>query len=633
MTRLHLLGASAAALLLAAPAAAFAQDKDAEPSVSELVATASLDDGGVRRDLIGGSATVISADDLEQRGVVLIGDVLRDVPGIAVSRSGCGGCLQQVRIRGAEANHTLVLVDGMNLANPVGRETDFSTLLGEDGARVEVLRGQQSALYGSEAIGGVVQYFTPDGRTSPGLRVRGEYGSFNTFAGALQQGGGNDNLDYIFSFGAYDSDGTTNTRAGTRDLASDNLTFSTKWHFRLSDKMKLTAVLRANKSSSEFNSATDATGVLLDSAPDAGKGSNTLGKIELLRASPDSPWTHNLSIHSAHMSSHSTSFGSTYDSGGVRQKGAYVATYSFGDDDFKQKITASADYTHESFKQTYDPVRHTLKTRGLIGVYDLVIRDSTAFGASIRNDSNDRFAAFTSYRVQATHSFPSGTRIRAAAGSGIQYPTQFELFGFSGTYLANANLKPEKSEGWEVGLEQSLFDKSVLVGVAYFDNELTDKISTTGFPISTPVNTAGVSNQSGVEVFADIRLDNGISIDASYTNLDSTDGTPPVKTVRRADSIASLNINWASPDDVFRVNVGLRYNGEQKDNRFPFGPPYVVPVVLPAYTLVNLNAQWKINDKVTLYGRADNLFDERYEEVYSYVGPGREVSIGLKARF
>ena len=119
----------------------------------------------------------------------------------------------------------------------------------------------------------------------------------------------------------------------------------------------------------------------------------------------------------------------------------------------------------------------------------------------------------------------------------------------------------------------------------------------------------------------------------AYTYLDSRDGDPPTQTVRRAPNIASANFNWSSDKDVVRVNLNIRYNGEQRDNAFPPVPPFEAPEVLPAFTLVGLNVDWKLNDQLTLYAHADNLFDKRYEEVFSYVSPGRQVVAGVKAHF
>ncbi|QKS01195.1 TonB-dependent receptor [Sphingomonas sp. CL5.1] len=615
-----------------APSAALAQSPEGA-GTDDVVVTASIIGEGVPRDLIGGSITTLSADDLEQRGTRQLADVLRDVPGVEVSRSGCLGCTTQVRLRGAEANHTLVLVDGIDLASPVSREADFSTMLGEDGARVEVLRGQQSALYGSQAIGGVIQYFTPDGRTSPGVRARLEYGSFNTFSGNLQAGGSSGKADYIASFTAYDSDGTTDTRTGTRDLGYWNYTLSGKAHYAFSDTVRLFGVVRWNRNRSDFNSGSDSDGALIDTPGNYATAENLVGRLALQVDALGGRWSNNLSVEGLDARSSSYSFGSPYTSRGTRVKTAFVTAIAFGDDHIKHKLTASVDYQHETFEQVYDAARHDLDTIGLVGVYDLVVDEDTAFSASVRNDSNNRFKSFTSYRVQATHSFPTGTRLRAAAGSGIQYPTQFELFGYSGTFLANPGLRPEKSEGWEAGIEQKLLGKAILIGATYFSNVLTDKISSMGFPVSTPVNLAGRAHQKGVEAFANIHLADGLAIDAAYTYLDSTDGVPPTQTVRRARNIASANVNWSAPGDRLRLNLNVRYNGSQFDNAFPPAPPYQVLERLAPYTVVNVNAEYRLGEKFTLFVRADNLFDERYEEVWSYVAPGRLVSGGVKARF
>lgn len=628
VNRLCALGfAASSAALAQAPAADAGNNRD------DVIVTASISSEGIPRDLIGGSVTTLSADDLEQRGTRQFSDVLRDVPGVEVSRSGCLGCTTQVRLRGAEANHTLVLVDGINLASPVSREADFSTMLAEDGARVEVLRGQQSALHGSEAIGGVIQYFTPDGKTSPGLRARVEYGSFNTISGALQAGGHSGAADYMLSFTAYDSDGTTDTRIGTRDLAYWNYTLSGKAHYAFSDDIRLFAVARWNKSKSDFNSGSDVEGALLDTPGDYATAENLVGRLELQADALNGRWSSSLSVEGLDARSSSYSFGSLYSQKGTRIKGAFVTSLTFGDDHIRHKLTTSADYQNETFEQVYDPIQRDLETTGIVGAYDLVVDNNTAFGASIRHDSNNRFKSFTSYRIQATHSFPMGTRIRAAAGSGIQYPTQFELFGFSGTFQANPNLRPEKSEGWEVGIEQRIMGQTARLGITYFSNQLTDKISSQGFPVAAPVNLTGKAHQKGVETFAEIHFPKGLAIDASYTYLDSTDGVPASQALRRAKNIASANLNWRAPNETLRLNLGVRYNGSQLDNAFPPAPPYVVLQRLPPYTVVNLNAEYRLSNQITLFARADNLFDARYEDLWSYVAPGRTVFGGVKAQF
>ena len=161
--------------------------------------------GGIRSDLLGSSSTILEPIDLQLRQTVIVSDILRDVPGIAVSRTGPVGQFTQVRIRGAEANHTLVLIDGIKASDPFYGEFEFETLIADDVAKIEVLRGEQSALYGSDAIGGVIHYITATGAEAPGMRGRIEAGSFGTVNGSLRAAGVVGALDYAIS-SAYSRD-------------------------------------------------------------------------------------------------------------------------------------------------------------------------------------------------------------------------------------------------------------------------------------------------------------------------------------------------------------------------------------------------------------------------------------------
>ena len=171
----------AIAIAIATPAFAQAQ----QPNDDEIIVTATRARVGAERDTLGASVTVITPEDLETRQTRVVSDVLRDVAGVSVNRSGAVGANTQVRLRGAEGNHTLVLIDGMEVSDPYIGEFDFATLIADDVARVEVLRGQQSALYGSDAIGGVIHYITASGADAPGLRGHGEYGASNTVDAAV----------------------------------------------------------------------------------------------------------------------------------------------------------------------------------------------------------------------------------------------------------------------------------------------------------------------------------------------------------------------------------------------------------------------------------------------------------------
>jgi len=158
-----------------------AQETQANVKETDIIVTASRSGDAVPRSLVAASVSVIDSDDIEQRQIRQVSDVLRDVPGIAVNEV---AGLTQLRLRGAEGNHTLILIDGIEVASPFYGEFDFGTLIADEKARIEVLRGQQSALYGSDAIGGVIDYRTMTGAEAPGFFARAEVGTFESFAGA-----------------------------------------------------------------------------------------------------------------------------------------------------------------------------------------------------------------------------------------------------------------------------------------------------------------------------------------------------------------------------------------------------------------------------------------------------------------
>ena len=235
-----------AALILPATASAESDAGGAAP----LVVTGSRAPEPIAADQLGGSLTVIDTEALVQRQAREIADILRDVPGLAVS--GVAG-QTQIRIRGTEANHTLVLIDGIEVSDPFFGEFDFGSLAIDEAARIEVLRGQQSALYGSDAIGGVIHYITLSGREASGLQLRAEGGSFGTFNAAARYGGVAGNFDYAVSATHLGTDGTAGTRGGTRNLGKETNTISANTLWTPTPDVRLRFVGRWTETQSDFN--------------------------------------------------------------------------------------------------------------------------------------------------------------------------------------------------------------------------------------------------------------------------------------------------------------------------------------------------------------------------------------------
>lgn len=626
--------------LLLVSAQAAATPSSAKPD-EEIVVTGSRLGEGMPANQLGGSITVIDSETMERRQIREVSDVLRDVPGVAVA--GTPG-LEQIRLRGTEANHVLVLVDGIEVSDPFFGEFDFSSLMVDEISKMEVLRGPQSAIYGSDAIGGVIHYVTASGRESPGASARIEAGSFATANAAARVGGGSENFDYALTATGRRTGGTPNARNGERDLDASNVALGAKLGWSPSDRFRWKSVLRYSYLKSDFNTsdadpASPTFGQTIDSPGLFLKNSSLHGLTRVEFDVLEGSWSHALTAQFTH-AERDTFDDTSRTSGnrGDRVKGSYDTTLTLGSGPTRHRLTFGADIEKESFRNAdpsgfaFEGWNH-INNAGLVGQYELLVGDHASLGMAVRHDINSRFADDTTFRVQGSYRLASGTRIRAAIGSGIKNPGIFELFGFvDGQFLGNPDLKPEKSRGWEAGVEQEIGEDG-RVGLTYFSSRLHDEIIFAFLPGIGFVGANGdeVSSQRGVEAFANLRLGQSWRIDAAYTYLRARQAG--AEEVRRPNHVASLAVDYRAPGGQWGTTIVARYNGGAVDDAFvlpPFGSP--VRVKLDEYFLLNWNVDYRLTSQLELFGRVENLFDEHYEEVFSFVSPGRAAYAGIRWR-
>jgi vitamin B12 transporter len=657
------------AILGASPLTAFAQQAAPPSSVDPLVVTASRSGDATPADLVGASVTVVDDQALQQRQTVVVSDVLRDVPGVAVSRTGGVGDMTQVRIRGGEGNQTLVLIDGIKASDPFFDEYDFGTIIADPDARIEVLRGQQSSLYGSDAIGGVISYTTLTGAEAPGIHVRAEGGSMGTYSGGARIAGVSGDLDYSVSASGLHTDGYPVAVGGSRNLGSDSAGVSAKLIWSPLPNLHITGVARYSYTNADTDdqgqdpSNPKMFGLTFDS-PGAHFVNDALyGLVRAQLDSFDGHWTNAVSAQIADTrrsefdvpNSDAPFAGQTTSKQdgdhGLRYRESFDSTYRFGDEAFKQHVTLAFDGEQNTSQTTVSPFgaftgEEHLDNTGLVGEYGLIWNDRATFDASVRHDWNNRFSDDTTYHVDASYKLDGGVRLHAAAGSGVKDPSFSELFDFfAGKFLGNPNLQPEKSEGWEAGVDYTFLKGRANVGATYFDSRATDSITTSfATGVAMPVNLPGTNPSRGVELFADAQIGPEWRIDLAYTYLDAPQHLEVIEdgvddpgfdgqAVRRAKDIASANLTWAPAGQPFTGTLTVRYNGKQGDEAFT--DPSFTPVLvnLKAFTLVNLNATWKLNQTVELYGRIENLFDQGYQEVFSFQGAGHAAYGGVRLRF
>ncbi len=598
---------------------------------------------------IGSSISSIDTNDFARQANFDVSQLLRTVPNMSVNRAGPLGALTQVRIRGAEANHTLVLIDGIEV-NDVGNgsEFNFAHLAGADISRIEVLRGPQSARFGADTIGGVIGIFTNQA-AEPGVKthVNLESGSFKTHYGSAgvsvaQPHGknlwtGQLNVSRMISDG-YSASPLGNENDGFEDSSARG-SVGYQWGDASLVKVTLSQTeIDAQGDEQDFDFPSTATqGLVIDADQNNAskqRFANFLLKTEYFG------WQQQLSI--SETKNRSRFFDTdTLVSGlnGERSKVDLQTSKLVEVGDLTHSLLIGAQYEGRKFENIYPSItgaNYAAKDRqqSFIGEYVLQT-PSRSIALSVRADDNQRFDNATTARVTFSQNLPQNLRLHSSWGQGIANPTFFELFGFTpNSFTGNPNLQPEESTSWDLGLTGSLLSGRVGFDLTYFSADLTNEIETvfdmTTFT-SSPANQTGNSQRHGWEMSMDAAINEQLSVTAHWNFLHSRDPDARVE-VRRPEKSGSVSLHYASTNDQGRVSLQVLHNGKNQDSEFIFSTTQD-RVTLASYTLVNLTASYDLKPNVTLYLRGENLLDDDYQEVFGYQAPGVGVYAGLKARF
>lgn len=595
---------------------------------------------------VGSSVTVITEEMLATRRPTFVADALRDVPGVAMSRGGGYGAVTQARIRGAEGNHTLVLIDGVEANNPIsGSEFDFANLAATDIERIEVLRGPQSALYGSDAIGGVINVITRG--AAPGFdgTFGVEAGNLGTHAAKLSAGGGTSRASGRVHAARIKTDGSNISRFGTERDGFDSETLRLDGRFRVGDVWSVRANAHALDSEQDFDTQdfafpeTETQGLVVDDDV----SSRLEQRFASIDASAELPRT------AYRFRAARTKTRNTFLDGGVftgrnegdKTKLDWQATIALGPLTADGPVGSGHGITlaleHErvdylNVGATPDAAENQSRDdsqTSIVAEYRRVL-GRAALSASVRHDDNDLFDDASTYRLSGTFAAAERTRVRASVGTGITNPGFFELFGFfPGSFVGNPALTPERSTSFDVGIEHRL--GRARVDVTYFRADLEDEIVTvfdeTSF-LTTAENLPGESERRGVELAVSAAPTARWNVAASYTYTDARqpDGSAEV---RRPRHVASLDNALELVGGRARLNVGIDYTGRQLDDEFVFATPEE-RVELDAFVLVNVAGSIDISPRLRLYARVENALDETYEEWFSYRGRGRSWLVGFE---
>ncbi len=600
---------------------------------------------------LGTHVTVVEGDDLRARGVTQVLDALREVPGLIVVQGGSFGAITSVFLRGGESDHVQVLVDGVKVNQP-GGAYDFASLTTENVDRIEVVRGPSSALYGSDAMSGVIQVITRAGSGGPRGSIAVRAGSFGRQDLSADLSGGSDDASYAFSLSRLRTDGIL-----AFNNSHQNTVFSGNVALRPDDATSARLSIRAGER--EYHFPTDGSGNVVDENALAFEDEVSVA-LDVSRLVSD-----RLEIR-ARLTSFEVDGGSDDLPDGpadtlgfygftslnsVNRTAADVrADLSFGAATVATLGIEFEDQSQRSFSESLSQFGPSTgrsdDDRWNRGAYGHIVTAAGALSANggLRLEDNERFGEFVTWQIGAAYAFSETGRLRGAAGRGIKEPTFFENFA-SGFARGNPDLEPERSTSWEVGVEQELFTGALDLQATYFDQSFRDLIQYTFAPPNpTDPNyfNAAAATARGIEVAAAVSMGalrasadlTWLDTETSDAGFDEGEGTTFVEgaaLLRRPET--QLNAFGAyQVSSGSRLSVTARRIGPREDRDFRSFP--AMPVTLEAHTVVDVGAEVTLvaptggRPGFTLTLRGENLFDESYEEVFGFGAPGRGLYVG-----
>ena len=606
---------SAAAIAVAAPA--FAQISETEENrLGPVVVEGSRLDQTATE--VGSSVSIISEEDLEQLNLDFALDAVATAPGVTINQNGAFGGSASVRIRGASSGQTLVLIDGVPVGDPSTTDGSFNFAYLDTAniERIEILKGPQSTLWGSDAIGGVVSLTTKQPEPGFGGSAFAEYGSFNTLRGGASVEGANDTGDFRLSATGISTDGISKAdedNGNTEDDAYDSTTLSAKGGLNLPNKARLEATVLYNDAESEYDSYSGGAQGNVADGDEVTQNETLSGNVSLELPLLDDRFENLFLVGYSDITRENFTDGAqSYFAEGDRTLYRYQGTFNIND-------MNTLSFGAEREETTANDEDAALDS--LFALYELKPVESLTLTAGVRNDDDNRFGSETTARVAAAWNPTDQVTVRSSWGQGFKAPSLYQttyICTFCGLTEPNRDLKPETSEAFDIGVDWRSSDGRVEAGVTYFDQDTENLID---FSYTAGYDNIAQVESKGVELFAGYVLTDWLSVNGNYTYIDAEDGDGNELT-RLPEHSGNVSLS-VDPDGPFSGAVLVRYNGDEANTN---------GTTLDGWTRVDLTGRYALNESVELYGRVENLFDEEYETVYRYGQPGRAVFGGVRFR-
>ena len=627
-----------------------AQVPDSATSLGTIVVTATK--SPVDKGKLSQSVTTISGDELRARGVARVSDALRTVPGAAVVQNGSTGSVNTIFLRGGESRYTKVLIDGVAV-NSSGGFFDFSHLSTDNIDRIEIVRGPAGVVHGADAMSGVIQIFTKQGGGPASLSATARGGTYGTREAALESrgatgrarysvGGSSRHTDGIFDFNNQYTNGTLSGSLGLTPREGTDILLSTRY------------------GAAEYHYPTDYTGVPIDSSAyrvqhrltvglsgsarftDAVTGRVRLGTNEV------SDLTELMMLQFSSMEI----VKSSQLARNKRRSGEAGLSFTLPR---ASRLDAGVEYIYESERSndtetaiggsavptsSFDADRHT---RAAYAELTSEIASAT-FTLAGRVDDNSEYDSHATYRIGASLPLGSLTRVRASLATAFNAPAFNQIRPTLFT-VGSPGLKPERALSWEIGGEQSLADRRIIIAGTVFRQRFMDMIQ---FVSGGPPNFLGSfanlteAESNGIEGELTVRPAAGWTATAAYTVAEPRvrkvsadyegDLRPGDALIRRPTHSGNATVSWARKAASFSTTA--LYVGKRPDLDFTQFPSPTV--TLPSYFRFDAAGEAEVfrfaagRSAIALTLRIENLLDRDYEDVLNFTTPGRTILVGAR---
>ncbi len=592
------------------------------------------------------SITVIDSAEIVNSKKDNVLDLLRDEYGVNVVQQGGPGKLASVYMRGGGSEHTLVLIDGieMNMPGDPGNTYDFSNLPTDNIERIEILRGPQSTLYGSDALAGVINIITKTGEGRNKYSLSAEGGTYNTykFNGGLS--GTYDIFNYQVNLNRMKTDGFSSAAArygNTEKDGASNFTGSVKAGINLDNDFQLNLFYQHTGGSADYDQWGGPFG---DDPTYVYNLDENIFRMETFFSDYNNAWNGKAGV-SYMRNVRKYSFDSTlynpaasrsmYD--GKKIKFDIQNTFNFAK---PFSLTIGGEHERETALSNYfinqqsgnfvsNFPSQSSTTKGFFAEEQSNISDRFFFNLGLRYDNHNKFGDAVTFRLApAIMIWETGTKLKATYGTGFKAPSLFYLYDPA---FGNENLQPEKSSGWDAGFEQYLWNDRITAGATYFSNQF-EKLF--GFDSNFKTININQAESNGIEMFVTARPVEGLTLKLNYTNTKTRDlsANSPDKNLpllRRPEHKGVFGANYSFLEKL-NVHLDAVYVGERDDKIF--NATGSERVKLGSYFLVNAAVSYDVLSYLRVFAKVNNIADDYYEEVYGYASPGFSIYGGFKVK-